>query len=405
MVMEAALSPQGSVIVRAEEKVDCGVHAKVQLRGHDLAKMDGLRIFAKSDPYFVLSRANEDGSWTPVHRTDFVEGTVDPVWPLVCLSAQRTCNGDLVRPLKIEVFDHDNNNDDDPMGEVMTSLQDLGESDPSRTWPVMLDGEQKGTLSPLDTPAPEIFNIPTFVDYLHGGLELNVIVGIDFTASNGDPQKPGTLHYVQEGAENQYETALRCLLDILSEYDTDQEYPVYGFGAKPDGGSVQHCFPVGGHAPKKGTQGVLEAYRQCLAEGLQLSGPPLFNPIMEAALAKANSDKENGRNTYTILVVLCDGSFTDIHNCLDTLLAAATSPLSVILIGVGEMRALSSAPGPPPPISPTHNPLSPCLSAGDEDFSEMSKLDGDDGRLKSFTTGELCPRDLVQFVKVRRLGG
>ena len=36
---------------------------------------------------------------------------------------------------------------------------------------------------------------PTFVDYLSGGCEILTNVAIDFTGSNGDPRKPGTLHH------------------------------------------------------------------------------------------------------------------------------------------------------------------------------------------------------------------
>ena len=37
----------------------------------------------------------------------------------------------------------------------------------------------------------------TFVDYIMGGLELSFTVAIDFTASNGDPKKPDSLHYTK----------------------------------------------------------------------------------------------------------------------------------------------------------------------------------------------------------------
>lgn len=56
-------------------------------------------------------------------------------------------------------------------------------------------------------------------------------VAIDFTGSNGDPRKPGTLHYrAKDGALNDYEKAITSILNILGPYDSNQQYPVWGFG-------------------------------------------------------------------------------------------------------------------------------------------------------------------------------
>jgi hypothetical protein len=37
--------------------------------------------------------------------------------------------------------------------------------------------------------------VPTFVDYLKDGWEINLFVGIDFTGSNGSPNDPKSLHF------------------------------------------------------------------------------------------------------------------------------------------------------------------------------------------------------------------
>ena len=36
----------------------------------------------------------------------------------------------------------------------------------------------------------------SFISYLKGGLELQLIVAIDFTGSNGNPTDPASLHYM-----------------------------------------------------------------------------------------------------------------------------------------------------------------------------------------------------------------
>ena len=35
----------------------------------------------------------------------------------------------------------------------------------------------------------------TFLDYLFGGCEIALIIGVDFTLSNGKPNDPSSLHY------------------------------------------------------------------------------------------------------------------------------------------------------------------------------------------------------------------
>lgn len=64
---------------------------------------------------------------------------------------------------------------------------------------------------------------PRFVDYLSGGMELELCIAIDFTGSNGDPRRPGTLHYIHpDGSLNDYEKAITAVGSIIAKYDHDQ---------------------------------------------------------------------------------------------------------------------------------------------------------------------------------------
>ncbi len=57
------------------------------------------------------------------------------------------------------------------------------------------------------------------------------MVGIDYTASNGEYSQPNSLHFL--GAINQYEQAISAVGSILEVYDNDRSFPVYGFGGVP----------------------------------------------------------------------------------------------------------------------------------------------------------------------------
>jgi hypothetical protein len=76
---------------------------------------------------------------------------------------------------------------------------------------------------------------PSFLDFISGGCELNFLVAIDFTGSNGDPKLPTSLHYRDPSGmtRNQYQAAIEAVGGVLEYYDTDKIFPVYGFGGCP----------------------------------------------------------------------------------------------------------------------------------------------------------------------------
>lgn len=81
-----------------------------------------------------------------------------------------------------------------------------------------------------------------------GGCEIGVHVAIDYTMSNGPPDKSDSLHYLNpQTMKNQYTDAIHSIVSILQNYDSDQMFPVYGFGGKlPGKDNVSHCFALNG---------------------------------------------------------------------------------------------------------------------------------------------------------------
>lgn len=103
----------------------------------------------------------------------------------------------------------------------------------------------------------------TFLDYVLGGCEINVHIAIDFTGSNGDPKERNSLHYMGNNFKNQYTDAIKSVLNVLKDYDSDQQFPVYGFGGKIPGSEVSDCFALNGdiYDPEcQGTEEVLKVY-------------------------------------------------------------------------------------------------------------------------------------------------
>jgi hypothetical protein len=50
--------------------------------------------------------------------------------------------------------------------------------------------------------------------------QVHCTIAVDFTASNGDPRQPTSLHYLDPHAPNLYARALRSVGEIIQDYDT-----------------------------------------------------------------------------------------------------------------------------------------------------------------------------------------
>lgn len=50
-------------------------------------------------------------------------------------------------------------------------------------------------------------------------IDLSTQVGIDFTASNGDPRTPQSLHYISPNTPNEYQKAIMAVGSVIQDYD------------------------------------------------------------------------------------------------------------------------------------------------------------------------------------------
>lgn len=202
----------------------------LNITGKKLANKDG--FFGTSDPYLVISRLNEDGSYLRVFQNEPVMNNLNPVFPSIVTTSQVLCNNDLYRPLRIEVYDWDSNGKSDFMGMVDTSLNQLTTTS---TFDVIEPKKQEkskkyinsGTLTIQMTMKPRA----SLAQYIEGGLEISLMVAIDYTLSNGLPSDKNSLHYLSEGY-NSYQTVICAVGSIVEAYDSDCMFPVFGFGAK-----------------------------------------------------------------------------------------------------------------------------------------------------------------------------
>ena len=147
------------------------------------------------------------------------------------IPAMFLCNGDYEHPIAIEFHS--------PQERVVLGVH--------HTTVTRLLSERNFTVGSLNvTCNSELVKEHTFIDFLRGGTQLSLTIGIDFTGSNGNPRDRDSLHGINDqGKPNQYQLAIRTCGDILAYYDYDQTFPVYGYGAVlPNAHLANHCFPL-----------------------------------------------------------------------------------------------------------------------------------------------------------------
>uniref|UniRef100_H0XDP2 Copine-9 n=1 Tax=Otolemur garnettii TaxID=30611 RepID=H0XDP2_OTOGA len=363
----------GTILLTAEELSNCRDIATMQLCANKLDKKD---FFGKSDPFLVFYRSNEDGTFTICHKTEVVKNTLNPVWQPFSIPVRALCNGDYDRTVKIDVYDWDRNGSHDFIGEFTTSYRELSKAQNQFTVYEVLNPRKKckkkkyvnsGTVTLLSFSVDSEF---TFVDYIKGGTQLNFTVAIDFTASNGNPLQPTSLHYMSPYQLSAYAMALKAVGEIIQDYDSDKLFPAYGFGAKlPPEGRISHQFPLNNNDEDPncvGIEGVLESYFQSLRT-VQLYGPTYFAPVINQVARTAAKISDGSQ--YYVLLIITDGVISDMTQTKEAI-------VSVSLRRRAWQGGVGSAP-----------------------VTAMEELDGDEVRVSS--RGRYAERDIVQFVPFR----
>ncbi|CAM9714165.1 unnamed protein product [Ectocarpus sp. 12 AP-2014] len=389
LVKNTGRAGQAVVSIRMDEVEHQHDLVTLKLRALNVDKKD----LTSSDPYLKMARVLETGEQTYIFKTEVQSRTLNPVWREIQGTVQQLANGDLLRPLRVECWDYDRAGGHDFIGGCSASITDMQRwstaSDDASRGPALVNPKKEAKSASYKDSGRLVVDLctiterPSFLDYIAGGTEISFTMAIDYTASNGNPADPRSLHYVDPAGTvlNDYAKAMSGIGRVLEFYDTDKKFPVIGFGGKlgPDL-PANHAFAVNfqEEAPEvEGMAGVLQAYYQSLRR-VQLSGPTLFQAIINQAAQIANSTKHRNPvgQKYHVLCVMTDGIINDMDATVSAIVDAADAPLSIVIVGVGQ-----------------------------GDFTAMEHLDGDRQRLTSPFTGKVASRDMVQFVPFRDFNG
>ncbi|WVZ75233.1 hypothetical protein U9M48_023311 [Paspalum notatum var. saurae] len=345
----------GELTVQAEESAGSKAIMEMIFHCSDLEIKD---LLTKSDPFLLISRISDSGMPIPICKTE-------------------------ENPLIIECFNFSSNGKHDLVGKIVKSVAELenmfhrqnGENFFVPASNAHECHSKEVLKSQLYVEKYVESNRHTFLDYISAGCQLNFMVGVDFTASNGNPRLPDSLHYIDpSGRPNVYQKAILEIGDVLQHYDPAKRFPSWGFGARPIDGPVSHCFNLNGstYQPEvDGIQGIMSAYISAL-RNVSLAGPTLFGQLISTAMAIASQSLTDNQQKYFILLIVTDGVVTDFQETIDAIIKASDFPISIIVIGVGGA-----------------------------DFKEMEFLDPNKGEKLESSTGRVASRDMIQFAPMK----
>jgi len=164
------------------------------------------------------------------------------------------------------------------------------------------------------------------------GLEASqLIIGIDMSYSNtstGRNSYGRSLHDIS--VETPYESFIKIIGPILSDFDDDNIIPLYRFGDEETTDKVVLPFSRDGKLECHGWEEVVDVYRNNV-QGIRMSGPTTMAPMIREAIRLIKDSKE-----YHILIILTDGGISDPKLDAKAVVEASNYPLSIIAVGIGD---------------------------------------------------------------------
>jgi Copine/C2 domain len=315
----------------------------------DLKEKDKV-IDSDPDLYFHLSKLNmDDHTWQPVYKSEVVLLNDKPTWARARIPLPEICDDNIHNPLKIEFWNYVRGGHDEPVGYVETTCQNLV-AEAERGIPVYdVWHDKKRTFGRTKTTKhgklkvlrSELKPVPTILEFIAGGLKLDVTVAVDCSVYNFDSVTEKSLHSRTSATRlNDYEMAIAKIGEVLGPYVNKEQFNIWGFGATLQGEDTA-LFPMGhGDGPAIGVSGMLEAYEKTFTEHPRYMEPAANSsivPLIQTAMYEA-IQKLEVEQSYSVLCILTAGKIiNDLDATIDMVCTAAEdAPISIAIIGIGD---------------------------------------------------------------------
>lgn len=297
------------------------------------------------DPYFTLEKLNpEDQTWKVVWKSEVIKDNQNPNWNVARLPLQLLCNDDPSNALKVSIWDWNRFTPDELAGFVETTIDELVQK-AKRGIPVfdvmfekrkIFGGTKLKKAGTLKVLKGNIVEIPSMMQYVSGGCEMDLIFAVDCTAANGaDIREESSLHYHTSAWLNDYQAAILKIANIYDSFESKKGFTLWGYGANING-VHQPYFPIG--EDLESPDAIVQAYDITFAGDnpyFNLGNRAELRHIVQAAMYRAIRSNQE-RHCYSTLVILSTGEVHDLQETIDAVCSAAEdAPLSIVVIGVG----------------------------------------------------------------------
>lgn len=145
---------------------------------------------SNSNPFFRIYRVR-DRDELLIYESETAYDNLNPTFNRVQLSERRLCKNDPDRKFQIRFYNYSITGAHSYIGSVETTVNRI--LDP-RNYPIINSkNQEKGNIRFSSIKRYVRYR---FMDFMSVGLQLLLITCIDFTASNGSPNSPQSLHYL-----------------------------------------------------------------------------------------------------------------------------------------------------------------------------------------------------------------
>ncbi|KAL6740548.1 hypothetical protein Aduo_013892 [Ancylostoma duodenale] len=174
---------------------------------------------------------------------------------------------------------------------------------------------------------------------------LHLTTAIDLTASNGNPNQPGSLHFIHPHTQSPYVNVMLRLTPLFLSYMANTRIGALGFGARTEPRfELSQCFALNGprgDAQVDGINGLLDAYRAARLM-VQPFAPTDFSEVIYHVSKFAKAESKRRLGLYFVLLILTDGGLTNPRRTVDAIVDCSPHPMSIIAVGIGKDRDFSS---------------------------------------------------------------
>ncbi len=344
----AYLIVTGMGVVENREVLEFRFSCQDLVQQHNIIidKLDRSKVIDKCRPYFRLERLNQDDlSWELIWKSEVKKPTLDPIWNEARLPLPLLCNDNQNNPLKITIWDYDKNSKSHiNLGFVESTVAEITEKAKDGGIPVFIIMREKqklfgrsklkhvGLLKVLNA---SVMTVPSMLQYVSGGMSLDVMVGIDCSVANGVWGTQKNLHFSKFNTMNDYQAGIQKLGTITEHFSRGRKSSLWGLGAEFEG-KYRECYSIKERLCE--STGFLEAYEDNIIHNDDFNFGTEFslNPFIKTAIFRTiNLSKK--RPCYTVLAVFAAGDFADVQETIDSICTAAEdAPISIVIIGVGD---------------------------------------------------------------------